>query len=280
MWRQCHRNAGPLQWRMIPMLSSPSIAALRDGSARQVIVEVVAETGSTNADLLGRINRLAGPVLLVAERQTAGRGRAGRVWHADPGASLTFSLAWRFDLPMHGLVGLPLAAGVAIAEALASFDVGVRLKWPNDILLDGCKAAGILIESAPAGAGAAGGSWAVIGVGINLALGELVLSRIEHPAANLARLAGMDRNRLIGTLLNTLCAALEQFNRSRFPAFRDRWNSLHAHAGQAVVILDQGRPMHEGIAAGVDETGRLLLDTPAGRVAIMAGDISLRAREG
>src|SRR5437868_5078441 len=95
-------------------LSAQRIAALSIEAARRVDIEVVAATGSTNADLLARLEQLTQPVLLLAETQTAGRGRAGRPWHSAPGAALTFSLAWKFARPLQYLAGLPLAVGVAI----------------------------------------------------------------------------------------------------------------------------------------------------------------------
>lgn len=258
-------------------LSSERIAALCRGAAQQVAIRVVDETGSTNADLMAGLATLQSPTLLIAERQTAGRGRAGRQWHSAPGTSLTFSLAWKFHLPAQGLAGLPLAVGVALAEALAMFNAQVRLKWPNDLLHEGRKLAGILIESA----GASGaGSWAVVGIGVNMAVDPELAARIDRPVAAIPWLAQLDRDVLMATLLNQLSEALAQFEREGFAAFLARWNTLHAYAGRPVAILDNGKLLHEGMAAGVDQTGRFLLDTAAGRIAVAAGDVSLRAREG
>jgi BirA family biotin operon repressor/biotin-[acetyl-CoA-carboxylase] ligase len=247
--------------------------------ASPVAIEVVACTGSTNADLLARIDQLAGPVLLVAHTQTAGRGRAGRNWHAAPDASLTFSLAWPFRQPLHALVGLPLAVGVALAEALAAQGAAVNLKWPNDVLHGGLKVGGILIETATA-KDACGDTvnWAVIGVGLNLALPDDLAQQIDRPAAALSSLVALDRNSLMATLLNRLAQALRQFEEAGFAAFMARWNRLHAHAGQAIDIVDHGKIVQQGVAIGVDAIGRLLLDTAAGQVAVMAGDVSLRPR--
>ena len=96
-------------------LSRQRLTALCRPAAQQVAIQIVAETGSTNADLLAALDQLSAPALLAAENQTAGRGRAGRTWQSAPGATLTFSLAWKFKRPVHALVGLPLAAGVVIA---------------------------------------------------------------------------------------------------------------------------------------------------------------------
>lgn len=251
------------------------IEALCRPAARRVSVRVVGQTGSTNADLMAALPDLSGPQLLLARHQTAGRGRAGRAWHSQAGRSLTFSLAWKFDRPLHALVGLPLAVGVALAEALGMFGVQVELKWPNDVLLDGRKAAGILIESA----GAGNGCWAVIGIGINLDLDAGSQERLDRPSANLATLAGMDANVLMAGLLSGLAEMLEVFELQGLAPFAPRWNRMHAYAGQPVVILENGQVLHDGIGVGVDDVGRFLLDTGRGRIAVMAGDVSLRPKE-
>lgn len=240
----------------------------------RVAVEVVEQTGSTNADLLARAPQLAAPLLLLAEHQTAGRGRAGRSWLSRPGQSLTFSLAWPFPGGLRQMAGLPLAVGVALAETLGRLGQPVQLKWPNDVLKDGDKLAGVLVEAQPAPDGAA---WAVIGIGLNLALPDDLERQIGRPAAAVPWLARMDREALMAALLDGLADVLAQFAYAGFAAFTARWNLLHAYQGQAVRILDRDQLLHEGLAAGVDEDGRLLLDTAAGRVAVIAGDVSLRA---
>jgi BirA family transcriptional regulator, biotin operon repressor / biotin---[acetyl-CoA-carboxylase] ligase len=233
-------------------------------SSSGVAVEVVAQTGSTNADLLARAAGLAAPVLLVAEHQTAGRGRAGRSWLSSPGHSLTFSLAWKFGGGLHKLAGLPLAVGTALAETLGRLGQPVQLKWPNDVLKDGDKLAGILVETAHAGDG---GVWAVIGIGLNLAMPDELEERIGRAVAAVPWLARMDRDALLAALLDGLADALRLFDKAGFGAFAARWNLLHGWQGQPVAILD-----------GVDDAGRLLLDTETGRIAIVAGDVSLRIK--
>lgn len=261
---------------MTTKLSPQRIASLCKSTAEQVAIRIVAETGSTNADLLAGLGKMSGPMLLVAEKQTAGRGRAGRVWHSAPGASLTFSLAWKFGLPVQALVGLPLAVGVAIAETLAMFDVPARLKWPNDVLVEGKKLAGILIETASADGMPHDASWAVTGIGLNMAIPDSIAAQIGRPIANMSWLTELDQDMLMAMLLNGLSEAMAQFEQDGLGAFMQRWNSLHAYAGQAVVILDNDRVVHEGRAAGIDEIGRFVLDTAGGRAAVIAGDVSLR----
>lgn len=269
-------------------ISAARIAALiatsSNAHAKPVAIEVVAQTGSTNADLLARVNRLptlSGPVLLIAESQTAGRGRAGRAWHTTPSSALTFSLAWKFNRPVQGLIGLPLAIGVALAEALQVFGLKVELKWPNDVLRDGAKLAGILIETAQARRAGAGSTatWSVIGIGVNLAMSADLQSRIGRAVADVAELLSHDRERLLALLLSALSDALAEFDAHGFAAFAARWNRLHAYAGRAVRILDNDRVLHEGDAVGVDDQGCFLMDTANGRIAVVAGDVSLRLQE-
>ena len=258
---------------MTSPLSSRAIAAGCAASASHVAIEVVAETGSTNADLLARVDTLRGPVLLIAEAQTAGRGRAGRSWLSTPGATLTFSLAWHFKGPLQRIAGLPLAVGVALAETMNALSVPVQLKWPNDLLRDGKKLGGILVETQQS---AAGEIWAVIGAGINLVMSDELEAQIGRAVAAAPWLAQMDRNALMAALLSRLAAVLAEFDDTGFAAFSERWNALHAWQGQNVSIIDNGQTLHSGRAAGVDDIGRLLLDTADGRTGILSGDVSLR----
>lgn len=255
-------------------VSSAAIRAQCADSASHVNIEVVTETGSTNADLLARIGTLDGPTLLIAERQTAGRGRAGRSWLSAPGGTLTFSLAWRFKAPLHRMAGLPLAVGLALAETITGLGVPVQLKWPNDLLRDGKKLAGILVET---GANTGDGfTWAVIGIGVNLLMPDEMEAQIGREVASAPWLAQMDRNLLLAQLLSRLAAILAEFDDTGFAPFTGRWNALHAWQGREVSILDDGAVLQQGRAAGVDAIGRLLLDTVAGQVEVLSGDVSLR----
>lgn len=258
-------------------MNAADIAALSQAvrTDPRLAVEVVEQTGSTNADLLARAATLSGPLLLVARNQTAGRGRAGRSWLSSSEGSLTFSLAWRFEGGLARLTGLPLAVGVALAETLEGLGVQVGLKWPNDVLRDGDKLAGILIETQAA---QDGGVWTVIGIGLNLLMPDELEAQIGRSVASLPWLARMDRDELLAALLDGLAGALREFERAGFAAFAPRWNLRHAWQGETVTVLDGGAVLHEGSAAGVDDAGRLLLDTADGRIAVLAGDVSLRVK--
>ncbi len=265
---------------MLPL--NVKLIADRSLAARQgMTIEVMASIPSTNTELRSRIARLAGPLLLAAEQQTAGRGRAGRVWHAAPGDSLCFSLAWPFQGPVARLSGLSLMVGVVTAETLRALGWPVQLKWPNDLLLEDRKLGGILIETAPRATVPA--LWAVIGIGLNVrpnperdtALGHAAAALLS-PAATGDDGAATDRNHLLAALADALSDALIVFDQEGLSPFVGRWQALHRHQGQLVRIVEQGAVLHEGIARGVDDSGRLLLDTMRGRVVITAGDVSLR----
>lgn len=263
------------------LLHAEQLHALRRGVAQTIAIEVVAETGSTNTDLVQRLAQLQGPLLRVAEHQTAGKGRAGRSWHSSPADGLTFSLAWRFSQSSRHLLGLPLAVGVALAETLQQLAVPVRLKWPNDLLKEQNKMykklGGILIESAPA---QQGGTWAVIGIGLNLRVSDALETSIGQTVADAPWLAQMDRNQLLANLLNGLAQAMAEFERAGLTGFIARWNHYHAFANRQVCILDGGTMIAEGRAIGVDQQGCLLLKNTSGIHTILAGDVSLRPMDG
>lgn len=246
-------------------LALPSITAALGPLAARFDVDVVEQCDSTNTLLLGRTDAPSGSVV-VAGRQTAGRGRMGRAWIADAGASLTFSLLWR--LPRGASPsGLSLAAGVAVAEALQGLGVdGIALKWPNDILRGGKKLAGILVELA--------GSAAVIGIGLNLRLPQGLPPEVSRGAAALDR--ELDRNAVLAALLAALHGVLAQFGTGGFVALRDRWQALNAYAGAPVRVIGEFSVPVEGICIGADVDGALLLETAVCVQRILAGDISLR----
>ena len=260
---------------MTSPLLAERIAAASLAARQGLAIDVLASTPSTNAELRTRVAGLQSPLLLAAEIQTAGRGRAGRSWRSAAGDSLCFSLAWRFQGALARLSGLSLAVGVAVAEALRAQGWPVRLKWPNDLLLEGAKLGGILIETVSRAAD--DGAWAVIGVGLNVysnaerdaVLGDAVTS-LDAAAHSI------DRNLLLASIADALSAAMHEFDQQGLQPFVSRWHALHEHQNCAVRLIENGRLLHEGVARGIDHLGCLLLDTASGRVAITAGDVSLR----
>ena len=263
-------------YRLPAPFSLLEVAAVRAGlderAANVFTLALADEIDSSNTQLTTRAAQGAPHgLVLAAERQTAGRGRLGRRWQMRLGAGLTFSLLWRFDRGLSGLAGLSLVVGIAIVRALREFGVPVALKWPNDVLLDGRKLAGILIELS---GDALGPAAVVIGIGLNVASpGE-----VDQPVANLAD-AGckVGRNVLLAALLNQLAQVLSQFDRDGFAAFRNEWHQLAAFIGQPVRLsFSHGEPA-DGVAVGVDDSGALLVDGAAGRRVFHVGEVSLRA---
>lgn len=256
-------------------------------------LEIVHETGSTNADLAARLKGARGvpfePSVRVAYSQTAGRGRRGRPWLATPGNALLLSLGYLMPRAPNQLAGLSLALGTTIVAGLRTLPLDssrrLSLKWPNDILLDGTKLAGVLVETVWSTRDATA---LVIGVGLNVSsddeLEQQITSLHETLRATLPTLPGAlcrawphaALTPVLGAVLNALAVGLERFGRHGFEPFHDTWIAEHAYAGQEVVVLEQGDEMARGIAYGVDEQGQLLIRTPQAIRAIATGDVSLR----
>jgi BirA family transcriptional regulator, biotin operon repressor / biotin---[acetyl-CoA-carboxylase] ligase len=239
-------------------------------------LQILDEVKSTNTYLMQ--NKTAAHAACVAAHvQTNGKGRRGRTWVSQLGASLTFSLLWRFQCGAAALSGLSLAVGVALIRALNSLGVNdAQLKWPNDVLVDGKKLAGILIELQ---GDLEGPSAAVIGVGFNLNLPKNVLASIDQPAIDLATVKKIDQNILLGTLLKHLADVLSGFEAHGFIGLRDEWLRYHAYQNKPVRMLLPNGTAVQGTVKGVADDGILLVETALGLQRFSAGEISLRGRE-
>jgi BirA family transcriptional regulator, biotin operon repressor / biotin---[acetyl-CoA-carboxylase] ligase len=271
------------------------VLASRPGLWREV--RVVEETGSTNADLLSQARSGAAEgLVLVAEAQTSGRGRMGRRWISPPRRALTFSVLLRPAVPAGLLSWAPLLAGVAVASALQrTAGVDARLKWPNDVLVDGAKIAGILAER--------WGDAVVIGTGINVLQqrGELPVptatsllvaqgagpagARPAGPAAARGAdapgpVAGADmRERLLTAVLDELARWYRAWLDQPHPGDADGCGLRAEYLRRSgtvrtpVTVMLPGGQNLTGTAAGIDAVGRLEIRTPAGLVQVSAGDV-------
>ena len=247
-------------------------------------VEVLRQIDSTNTELMRRF-RAAGasagePVMLVAEQQSAGRGRMGRSWQSSVGDSLTFSLG--MALQPADWSGLSLAVGISLAEALEPGNPArpaIRLKWPNDLWLTDARAerklAGILVETANRGEQ----RYVVIGVGINVRALALPLapSAAGHPAALAPAalqelLPGIDVAETLRQVAAPLVRAVQAFGLFGFAPFQARFAARDALAGRAVQLSDGT----QGVAHGVGENGALLVHTAAGMKEITSSEVSVR----
>jgi BirA family transcriptional regulator, biotin operon repressor / biotin---[acetyl-CoA-carboxylase] ligase len=236
-------------------------------------VEVLDEATSTNAVAADRA-RAGAPegLVVVAESQTAGRGRLDRSWHTPPRASLLFSVVLRPTVPAADWPWLPLLTGHTVAKALrgAGYDAGV--KWPNDVLLGDLKITGILVERVDTPSGPA----AVVGVGLNV---SQTPEELPVPTAtSLAVASGRepDRTEVLMTLLTAFVEAYDAWQAGGETA-RDHLASSYAAAcvtvGREVrVELPAGEPL-VGRATGVDRSGRLVVTGPGGQTAVGAGDV-------
>lgn len=248
-------------------------------------IELLDECESTNTLLVARARGASGfdamhANVAVCEHQAAGRGRRGARWHSVPGGSLAFSLLWRFERGAGDLSGLSLAVAVAVVRALERLGVGgVRLKWPNDLLLDThaggrAKLGGILIELA---GDASGPSAAVIGIGLNLRVPETLRAAVDYPVADIAQTGVLlSRTRLLAALLIELGRVLEVFGREGFAAFRGEWMRHHAFQGRQVALRIAERAVAEGEAVGVADDGALQLRSAHGIEQFHSGELSLR----
>lgn len=236
-------------------------------------LDVVGETGSTNADLLARAE--AGEdidgVVLLAEQQTAGRGRHGRHWLTPPGAQVALSAGVGAErVPTSGWGWLMLATGVAVADALVEVGViDVGLKWPNDVVVEDAKLAGILAEVA--------GKVIVVGLGLNVTM--TADEAPEESSATSLTMLGVslsDRNMLAEKVLRQLASRVEAWRAvgGADPALMDDYRRYSRTLGARVRADMPGDRQLEGVAEAIDELGRLCIDTGEQTVAVSAADIT------
>ena len=238
------------------------------------------QVDSTNAQLLVLLEEGAGHgVAMLAEQQTAGRGRRGRSWVSPFSGGINLSIGWQFAGGVQLLEGLSLAVGVALARALAEFEVpDVRLKWPNDIWCRGRKLAGVLLELS---GDLTDRCAVVVGVGLNVGLPQQTGAAIDQPWIDLNQVRpDIDRNRLAAAILNQLLPLLQTYPERGFPAYREQWLELDQFAG-CPVRLNSAQREWVGLASGVDESGALMLDIDGEHKKFHGGEVSLRdARQG
>ena len=241
-----------------------------------VSLQVVDETGSTQADALAAPIPPQGCSVLLAERQTAGEGRLGRRWLSPRGSGIALSLSRRFDRGAAQMAGLSLAVGVAVAEALQGLGLSqLRLKWPNDLQVEGRKLGGILINLRAERTACA----AVIGIGLNVRMPADLSAVIGQPVCDLASLLAPtpSRNEVAAAVLARLLPVLQEFELGGFAPLRARWQPLDALVGQPVHLVE-GDVRHAGLCLGVSPDGALRVREDGGSVRdFHGGEASVRA---
>lgn len=241
------------------------------------------EVDSTNRFILSEMMKVDTSVadrqslVCCAELQSAGKGRRGRTWVSPYGRNIYLSIGHTFKNGAKSVEALSLAVGVAVAEVLIDFGVGgVGLKWPNDILADNRKLSGILIELA---GDADGVCHAVVGIGINVLMPDEV-SEIDQPWTDCQSMGikTHDRNRIVAALLDRLLVLLSSYEEQGFAAYYQQFSELDAYKGLPVYVK-LGSNIELGVAAGVDASGALLMQTDHGLKAFNGGEVSLRRQD-
>lgn len=243
-------------------------------------IEILEHVDSTNRHLLAQAIAAPDPGgnVCLTEVQTRGRGRRGRHWIATPYQNLMLSISWRFASGPAMVSGLSLAAGVAVARALERY--GVRdawLKWPNDVLWEERKLAGLLVD---VHGEASGPCTVVIGVGVNCRIAPAEARRIDQPWVDLYTITGVapDRNRLAAFLIQAFQDMFRTFGESGLAAFRAEWSRRHLYTARSVRVW-QGETSFDGEVEGIDESGALHVRDAHGRTkTFTSGEISLRPR--
>lgn len=237
------------------------------------------EQASTNEFLLGlAAEGGAHRSLVVAEFQTRGRGRRGRSWLSGLGGGIAFSFLWRSTRTAAELSGLSLAVGMVLTKALHQMGLtGAMVKWPNDIVVDEEKLAGVLIELS---GDMLGPTVAVIGVGINVLGGSQLSQKVGQPVTDLARHLGrVNRNEVLLSLVNALDKGLQLFEAEGFAPFHADWGSYHAYRGRMVNISCRPGEVITGRELGINAEGALMLETSTGTRCFHSGEVSLRGAD-
>ena len=247
------------------------------GTIRRIV-----STESTNTNLMAscKPGPLPSGTVCIAEWQTDGRGRRGRSWISPPGSALTFSIYWRFARARPVVGPLSLAVGVTVADALESLGYsGIGLKWPNDLIVDGKKLGGILVDMCE---GVMDECSVVIGIGLNTDLSGCDLSHIDRQVIDLKVLSHVtgppDRNRIAATIVAAVRSMMSAYGADDGQSCLDQWRRRDLLLGKNVSIATC-HDVVEGVAAGIDRHGRLLIEREGRIWPFSAGDVTVRPRE-
>lgn len=264
----------------LELLDAGRIEGALGGLAKSMLSElrVCESTDSTNRMAMDRAQEGgAHGYVCLAEHQTNGRGRRGRQWQSPYGQSIYLSVVAEFDGGAAALEGLSLAVGVALVRALSRAGVeSAGLKWPNDVLANGRKLAGILLEMS---GDVAGLCQVVVGVGLNVSVAPGAAD-IDQPWVDVTELVpGVSRNDLVGYILDELLPLLMTYSQLGFAAYREEWESLHVYQGMEVELNTVSKSS-SGVALGVTETGALRVSVAGEEQLFNGGEVSLRAAAG
>ena len=257
-------------------LDETSILAGMDSEIRKQLTGLTIEptVDSTNSALQRLPPAQQHATAILAEHQSTGRGRRGRQWHSPHGGNLYLSLGWKFENPLVELACLPLVVALSVAQALTRIGLkGHKVKWPNDLLLEGHKLCGCLVEVQ---GDAQGPCHTVLGVGINVRMpASETVTEIDQPWTDLqSHLPGCSRNDLATLLLEEMLLQLALFAEQGFVSFTDHWEQMDGLKGQ-VVNIHAGSSLLKGTVRGIDAHGALMLDTGNEVLSLHSGEVSL-----
>lgn len=244
------------------------------------VLEIHPQLDSTNRYLMQYGNRTKSHVahVVLAEMQTAGRGRRGKNWVSPFAQNIYLSLMWQFADATLNLSGVSLATGVAVIRTLKKLGIsGLQLKWPNDIYCQGKKLAGILLELR----GEAGGScYMVVGLGLNVSMSEHDGSEIGQAWTDIQSVTDMSfsRNHLVAAILSELLPCMKLYAQQGLTPFLKEWQADDLLKDKPVtLLLHDGQ--RDGIARGVNEQGALLFESEGKIETLYAGEVSLRVKQ-
>ncbi|MBV2131173.1 bifunctional biotin--[acetyl-CoA-carboxylase] ligase/biotin operon repressor BirA [Rheinheimera sp. SM2107] len=261
--------------QVIQLLDANKIKSLQPAGISQILVQHI--TDSTNSQLLQRLQTgqmLEPGTVIVAEAQSAGRGRRGRSWYSPFGSNLYFSCYWRLEQGVPAAMGLSLVVALAVCRLLHNqYAINAKVKWPNDIYVNNSKLAGILVElSGQVDAGCD----VVIGIGLNISMSEQSSQHIDQPYTDLRSemMQHIDRNILIVRLQQQLVNVLKEFSANGFAHFVTEYNQHDLYANRKVSLL--GKSPIVGICRGVDKQGGIIIDNGSTTDVYYGGELSLR----
>ena len=268
-----YRLHSPIQWLNKEQVWSKISSSVQQHISSFDVLQFVSSTNDVVAKNLAQQHQSG--IICITEMQGAGRGRRGREWLSPPAGNFYGSVGWIFNDGFSVIEGLSLAVGVAIIKAVESVGANdLELKWPNDVLHQEKKLAGILIEMT----GEVGGACqVVVGVGVNLQLPEVIKQQITQPVTDLYSICGhaVDRQKLTAAIISEIISLLSDYDKTGFSKWQNEWLRYDAFKNKPILITGMQDPLH-GIAKGVDEHGNLLLETEGEMMKVYGGEVSLR----
>ncbi|MCP3673598.1 MAG: biotin--[acetyl-CoA-carboxylase] ligase [Gammaproteobacteria bacterium] len=257
------------------LLEQEDVLKLIDKHLSDIELEIFPNIDSTNSYLFHQ------PLdekikICIADEQTAGRGRRGKNWYSPAGSNLYMSFAHRLHIEASALSGLSLAVGITLAETLQEYcQDKIQVKWPNDLLVNGKKLSGILVEIK----NETDDSYKIItGIGVNVSMPEKAIDMIDQPFISLEQchpLREISRSRFVAHIIRNVLDAMTEFKNNGFDSFFQKWNQMDAWYGQPVVIKI-GKNKILGMHTGIDSTGALLLEQDGEIKRYSSGEVSLR----